>query len=311
MLIDLAKIADVSLIMIDATVGLEIETFEYISMLKNHGSTCILGVLTHMDDLKQGKSLTKIKKQLKKRFQKDASDKAKLFYLYGLKHNLYVKLQMHNLARYLRVIKTVTSPFKQKYPYVVADRFEVRFDRNDSDKALASFFGYVRGNNFDIRTTIHFNGLGDFPISFVEPTDDPCPLEKIQKKGRRIKRLTKESRNIYAPYTNLNNIEFDKEAGYVNIPDRFVTFTKQLGEQDALVAGNKGVQMVRELQDYEMDEEESDVELIEGVTTVKKQRVEVEEKPDFAGTHYNLAEIDLGDNLENDVYGMQTEYSIN
>ena len=41
-------------------------SFEFISLLKNHGFTQIVGVITHMDDFRQNKSLSKYKKQIKK-----------------------------------------------------------------------------------------------------------------------------------------------------------------------------------------------------------------------------------------------------
>jgi ribosome biogenesis protein BMS1 len=48
-MIDLAKITDLALLMIDASIGFEMETFEYLCLLNNHGMPNVMGVLTHLD----------------------------------------------------------------------------------------------------------------------------------------------------------------------------------------------------------------------------------------------------------------------
>lgn len=54
---DLAKVADLCLIMINALVGFEMETFEFINVLQNHGFPKILGVLTHLDGFAETKAI--------------------------------------------------------------------------------------------------------------------------------------------------------------------------------------------------------------------------------------------------------------
>ena len=44
----LAKITDLALILIDASIGFEMESFEFLSLLQNHGMPNIMGVLTHL-----------------------------------------------------------------------------------------------------------------------------------------------------------------------------------------------------------------------------------------------------------------------
>jgi ribosome biogenesis protein BMS1 len=83
-MIDLAKITDLALILIDASIGFEMETFEFLCLLHNHGMPNVMGVLTHMDYYKLSKQLRKTKKRMKKRFWKEVNDGAKLFYLSGL-----------------------------------------------------------------------------------------------------------------------------------------------------------------------------------------------------------------------------------
>lgn len=250
-MIDLSKIADIALVMVDASVGFEMETFEFLSLLKNHGFTSVMGVLTHMDQFRVNKSLNKLKKQMKKRFLKEATDKAKLFYLYGIKNEMYVKMQMHNLARYLRVIRPTVPGFRQNHPYIFSDRFDINFLSNKDDPeedVLVSFFGYVRGNNFSKNSTIHINGLGDYTVDYVTKLDDPCPIETVEVKGKKKRTLKQKEKFLYAPYCNINSLDYDRNAGYITIPDRFVAFTKNIGDTTQ-VRADEGVRMVRELQD--------------------------------------------------------------
>ena len=183
---DCSKIVDVAILLIDARVGFEMETFEFISLLKNHGFTQIMGVITHMDDFKKNKSLSKYKKQIKKRFIKDATDKSKLFYLFGIKNNLYIKLQLHTMARYLKVIKPNQPGFRINHPYVFCDRYDLTFTKstqdNDNDDVIVSLFGYVRGNHLNKNSLVHINGLGEYKIDYATEIDDPCPIEMVAKK---------------------------------------------------------------------------------------------------------------------------------
>ena len=251
---DCSKIVDVAILLIDARVGFEMETFEFISLLKNHGFTQIVGVITHMDDFRQNKSLSKYKKQIKKRFMKDATDKSKLFYLFGIKNNLYIKLQLHTMARYLKVIKPNQPGFRINHPYIFCDRYDINFsqkkekEEGGEDDVILSLFGYVRGNHLNKNSLIYINGLGEYNIDFAEKIDDPCPIEMVSKNGKIKRTLKKKDKNLYAPYSNINMLEYDRKSGYINIPEKLITFTKGLKENDNL-ADDEGVKMVRKLQD--------------------------------------------------------------
>lgn len=47
--VDIAKVADLVLLLIDAAYGFEMETFEFLNVLQAHGFPKIMGVLTHLD----------------------------------------------------------------------------------------------------------------------------------------------------------------------------------------------------------------------------------------------------------------------
>lgn len=67
-MVDLSKIADFALLIIDASIGLQMETFEFLSLLKCHGFPHVMGILTHLDYFKDSKQLRKTRKKYKKRF---------------------------------------------------------------------------------------------------------------------------------------------------------------------------------------------------------------------------------------------------
>ena len=54
-----------------------------------------MGVLTHLDFFKENKQLRKTKKKLKKRFTYETGDEYKLFYLSGLKNELYPQMEVN------------------------------------------------------------------------------------------------------------------------------------------------------------------------------------------------------------------------
>uniref|UniRef100_A0A2K6PWS3 Bms1-type G domain-containing protein n=1 Tax=Rhinopithecus roxellana TaxID=61622 RepID=A0A2K6PWS3_RHIRO len=59
MMIDLAKAADLVLMLIDASFGSEMETFEFLNICQVYGFPKIMGVLTHLDSFKHNKQLKK------------------------------------------------------------------------------------------------------------------------------------------------------------------------------------------------------------------------------------------------------------
>jgi ribosome biogenesis protein BMS1 len=84
-----------------------------------------MGVLTHMDRLRDNKAVKKTKKALKHRFWAEIYAGAKLFFLTGLRHGTYKKREVLNLARFISVMKFRPLSWRQSHPYLLVDRFEV------------------------------------------------------------------------------------------------------------------------------------------------------------------------------------------
>jgi AARP2CN (NUC121) domain/ATPase family associated with various cellular activities (AAA) len=126
-MIDLSKVADLALLMVDASFGFEMETFEFLNMLHTHGMPKVMGVLTHLDRFKSAKTQKRVKKELKHRFWVETHDGAKLFLLNGVsKAGTYPKNEIHNLALFLSRMKYRPIAWRIQHPYVLCDRMEVR-----------------------------------------------------------------------------------------------------------------------------------------------------------------------------------------
>ena len=81
--LDVAKVADLVLLMVDAKFGFEMETFEFLNILQTHGFPKIMGVFTHLDQFRTTKSLKNTKKKLKDQFWTEIYNGAKMFYFSG------------------------------------------------------------------------------------------------------------------------------------------------------------------------------------------------------------------------------------
>ncbi|EFN57678.1 hypothetical protein CHLNCDRAFT_142849 [Chlorella variabilis] len=120
-----AKYADLVLLLIDGGFGFEMETFEYLNLLQAsrqggvHGFPKVMGVLTHLDGFRDTKALKKTKKALKHRFWTEIYQGAKLFYLSGLRNGKYLRREVHNLARFISVMKFRPLSWRQAHPYLV------------------------------------------------------------------------------------------------------------------------------------------------------------------------------------------------
>lgn len=88
---------------------------------------------------------------------------AKLFYLSGLIHDQYPKAEIHNLARFISVMKFHPLEWRSTHPYILADRMEDLTDpeaiRTDPKcDRMVSLYGYVRGTNLKSDSAVHIPG---------------------------------------------------------------------------------------------------------------------------------------------------------
>lgn len=280
-MIDIAKCADLVLLMCDASFGFEMEIFEFLNICQVHGMPKIMGVLTHLDAITNTKALQKKKKLLKHRFWTEVYQGAKLFYLSGIQHGEYLRNEVKNLGRFIHVMKFRPLTWRGQHSYVLADRMEditnqesirlnPKCDRN------VVLYGYVRGIPLKKNTTVHIAGYGDIKIDELQALPDPCPMPSRDKK----RNLLEKERQLYAPMSGVGGIVYDKDAVYIELQgshshhgrenteqsklvkeiiDKKETFDEQIQNQEFRLFSDGGVIKSMDFQD-EDDEEESEEE---------------------------------------------------
>mmetsp|Transcript_85966 Transcript_85966/g.179761 ORF Transcript_85966/g.179761 Transcript_85966/m.179761 type:complete len:1088 (-) Transcript_85966:52-3315(-) len=269
-MLDLAKIADLVLCMIDASYGFELETFEFINMMQVHGFPRIIGVLTHLDGFKDNKQQRKVKKTLKHRFWSEVFDGAKLFYFSGLQYGRYHNLEVQNLARFISVQKCPILSWRQSHPYVLGLRWEDHTDPTlpATHPRRLDLYGYVYGGRFREGMQAHVAGMGDFHIAAIKRLPDPCPppmdtekartqakndagiaAGKVKQRSNALRTLADRHRVIYAPGSDIGSISVDSEAMYIQLAEHEIGFTKKDGEAEKDESElPEAVRMVRALQ---------------------------------------------------------------
>ncbi|KAF6149025.1 hypothetical protein GIB67_030492 [Kingdonia uniflora] len=268
-MIDAAKFADVALLLIDGSFGFEMETFEFLNILQVHGFPKVMGVLTHIEG-PDAKKIRKTKQRLKHRFWTEIYDGAKLFYLSGLENGKYHPREVHNLARFISVMKFHPLSWRASHPYVMVDRFEdvtppERSHTNKKCDRNVTLYGYLRGCNMKKSTKVHIAGIGDYNLAGLTNLADPCPVPSAAKK----KGLRDKEKLFYAPMSGLGDLIYDKDAVYININDNLVQYSK-VDNENGEISGkggivDKGEKMVKSLQEvkYSINEklEQSSINL--------------------------------------------------
>mmetsp|Transcript_4751 Transcript_4751/g.7175 ORF Transcript_4751/g.7175 Transcript_4751/m.7175 type:complete len:1116 (-) Transcript_4751:7-3354(-) len=280
-MIDLAKIADLVLLMVDGSFGFEMETFEFLNILQVHGFPKVMGILTHLDKFSNESTLKKMRKRLKARFWTEIYDGAKMFYLSGIVRSKredgrdsqakYPKGEIRNMCLHISRMKFRPLVWRNTHPYVVVDRFEditnsVLIEDNSKCDRSITFYGYVRGSNLKESMKVHLIGAGDYDMSDISALSDPCPLpqtsnERFDEKNKKIiKRTTLKNKEtaVYAPMADIGSVRIDQDAVYIDIGNQPLYTKKHL-----LEGGNEkenddygsdsyegeGVGLLRDLQD--------------------------------------------------------------
>lgn len=219
-MIDVAKVADLALLLVDASYGFEMDTFEFLNICQVHGFPRIMGVLTHLDLIPNSKKLKKIKKTMKHRFWTEIYQGAKLFYLSKMLKGSYLRNEIKNLGRFISVMKFRPLAWRSTRPYMLVDRIE---DITSDEKIQSEphcnrnycLFGYSRGSFFREGQQAHIPGVGDFQVTNISFLNDPCPIP--EKRENRRKSLTDKEKLLYAPMAGVGGLIYDKDAVYIDL----------------------------------------------------------------------------------------------
>ncbi|KAL5051405.1 hypothetical protein BDW71DRAFT_170959 [Aspergillus fruticulosus] len=282
-MIDVAKIADIVLLMIDGNYGFEMETMEFLNVLSTSGMPGnVFGILTHLDLFKKQSTLRAAKKRLKHRFWSELYNGAKLFYLSGVVNGRYPDREVHNLSRFLSVMKNPRPlVWRNSHPYALADRFlditpPTEIEKDPKCDRTIALYGYLRGTNFPAQgARVHVPGVGDLTVSGIEALPDPCPTpfmdQQIQKAtGKSNKRrLGEKQKLLFAPMSDVGGVLVDKDAVYIDV--KTSNFNNEDGEERDPDRG-LGEQLVIGLQGERklLGEADSGVRLFRGGEAITK-----------------------------------------
>ncbi|KAH4052658.1 hypothetical protein HBH49_104510 [Parastagonospora nodorum] len=249
-MIDIAKVVDIVLLMIDGNYGFEMETMEFLNVLSASGMPGnVFGILTHLDLFRKQEALKLQKKRLKHRFWSELYQGAKLFYLSGVVNGRYPDREIMNLSRFLSVMKNPRPlVWRNSHPYCLADRFlditpPTDMEQNPKCDRTVALYGYLRGTNFPAGgSRVHIPGVGDLTVTSTEALPDPCPTPFAEKQGEKMTgkkkrtRLGEKQKILYAPMSDVGGVLVDKDAVYIDVKtstfDPDVDYAERgLGEQ--------------------------------------------------------------------------------
>lgn len=258
-MVDIAKVADIVLLLIDGNYGFEMETMEFLNILAATGMPGnVFGVLTHLDLFRKPQALKEAKKRLKKRLWTELYQGAHLFYLSGVMNGRYPDREIHNLSRFLSVMKNPRPlVWRNAHPYTIIDSFRdithpTKIEADPKCDRSIVLSGYLRGTNFAAQDQrVHIPGLGDFTVANMEVQPDPCPTPSMEqalakitgKTGRR--RLDEKEKRLHAPMSDRSGLKIDGDAIWITKEKGF-TFDKdaeddgERGEGEEMIMGLQG-----------------------------------------------------------------------
>ncbi|KAF2456221.1 hypothetical protein BDY21DRAFT_348262 [Lineolata rhizophorae] len=325
-MMDVAKIVDIVLLMIDGNYGFEMETMEFLNVLAASGMPGnVFGILTHLDLFRKQETLRQQKKRLKHRFWSELYQGAKLFYLSGVVNGRYPDREILNLSRFLSVMKN-TRPlvWRNSHPYCLADRFlditpPTNIEEDPKCDRTIALYGYLRGTNFPAQgARVHVPGVGDLNVANIESLPDPCPTPFMHQAmtkatGKAVRRrLGEKQRVLFAPMSDVGGVLVDKDAVYIDV--KTANFNgegsgeeKGLGEQMViglqgerrlLGQADKGVRLFKGSEALEKEDELDDTVRNRGRSTQRQARVVEREGDEDAGEDEGFESGDDSDEIE-------------
>jgi ribosome biogenesis protein BMS1 len=279
-MVDMSKVADIVLLMIDGNFGFEMETMEFLNILASSGMPGnVFGILTHLDLFRKPQTLKDAKKRLKNRFWSELYQGAHLFYLSGVINGRYPDREIHNLSRFISVMKNPRPlVWRNSHPYTVIDSFRdvthpTKIEEDPKCDRTVVLSGYLRGTNFAANgQRVHIPGLGDYSISEMEALPDPCPTPYMDqavakatgKSGR--KRLDEKEKKLHAPMSDKSGLKIDGDTIWITREKSF-NFDKDAEDEDR----GEGEELIINLQGERrlLGETEEGIRLFSGGDAIK------------------------------------------
>ncbi|KAK2044150.1 AARP2CN domain-containing protein [Colletotrichum somersetense] len=308
-MVDMAKIADIVLLMIDGNYGFEMETMEFLNILAATGMPGnVFGILTHLDLFRKPQALKDAKKRLKRRLWSELYQGAHLFYLSGVMNGRYPDREVHNLSRFLSVMKNPRPLiWRNSHPYTIIDSYRdithpTKIEEDPKCDRSVVLSGYLRGTNFASQgQRIHVPGLGDFTVANMEVLPDPCPTPAMEQAIAKVtgkttrRRLDEKEKKLHAPMSDRSGLKIDGDAIWITREKGF-TFDRdaeegEMGEGEELIVGLQGERKL-------LGQTEEGVQLFKGGEQIKQVP---EEEDTGRKTHRNARFADRDDDSEVEV----------
>lgn len=314
-MVDMSKVADIVLLMIDGNFGFEMETMEFLNILSSSGMPGnVFGILTHLDLFKKPQTLKDAKKRLKNRFWSELYQGAHLFYLSGVINGRYPDREIHNLSRFISVMKNPRPLiWRNAHPYTIIDSMRdvthpSKIEEDPKCDRTIVLSGYLRGTNFASQNQrVHIPGLGDFTIKSMEALPDPCPtpfmdqaMQKLTgKTGRR--RLDEKEKRLHAPMSDVSGLKIEGDTIWIT---REKGFNFNADEEDGVERG-QGEELIVGLQGERklLGQTDEGLSLFSNGTKIK----EVAEEEDTGRKQPRRGRVVAEDSDAEDAEGLDTD----
>lgn len=208
-LLDICKVADIVLFVIDAQEVIDSYGAALLSALMAQGLPTVFGAIVGLDQV-SAKSRSEVRKSALKTFQQKFTTEPRVIPVED-------KSDVSNLVRFLAV-SHVREFWRNQRSYMLPVGVHYTPDEG-SDFGTLHLTGHVRGQRFDPNNLVHLTGIGDFQVLNVESSPDP---HYFDKRGPSVysEALTLEARNpTFTPQLLLPNPEFQESLISTNAID--------------------------------------------------------------------------------------------
>eukprot|EP01125_Pyxidicula_operculata_P007229 TRINITY_DN2458_c0_g1_i1.p1 TRINITY_DN2458_c0_g1~~TRINITY_DN2458_c0_g1_i1.p1 ORF type:complete len:796 (-),score=222.33 TRINITY_DN2458_c0_g1_i1:16-2226(-) len=170
---DIAKVADIVLFVMDPEDVRDDLAFKTISVIKAQGQPTVFGAIQGLEKLPQ-----KQKNPLKKRaiafFHTEFLNEPKVL-------PVDTNTEASQLLRFLCESKLSTIYWREARPHMLVDKIDFKSYNNGTEFGTLQVSGYLRGNSLNPNLVLHITGYGDAQIESIEYGDDPY-TQKHRKK---------------------------------------------------------------------------------------------------------------------------------
>ncbi|KAI3841781.1 hypothetical protein MKW92_000465 [Papaver armeniacum] len=228
-MIDAAKYADAVIFIIDVSFGYEMETLEFVNLLKVHGMPMVMGVFTHLDCFEGMDEVDYEMRAVhfKKDFRNEIYEGAQIFCMSAPGDETYPDHDICKLASFISGMEFHPLPWRASHPYVLVDRFKdvpkLRLRKNCDRKDII-FYGYLRGCDIKTGTKVHIAGVHDFSLAHITSLGETPPVRDID--GNDIEININEGSDL-AEETQLKKEKIFRMGSYLkfaicNVPSKMV-----------------------------------------------------------------------------------------